>query len=122
MPQRCERKASKTEGIEDLLRRYPGVRAKVDSGCQGLARDFPGQVTGPPGKPAGETGQGTPHPVRWPAGRISAKPGRRSGSVSNTPSPNPSSRGLQRYIGRRGHFEETFRAIAGLVSGRCALR
>jgi hypothetical protein len=43
--------ALRTEGIEDLLRRYPEVQAEVDSGYQGLARDFPGQVSAPPKKP-----------------------------------------------------------------------
>ena len=43
--------ALRTEGIEDLFRQYPGVKAKVDTGYQGLARDFPGQVTAPPKKP-----------------------------------------------------------------------
>jgi hypothetical protein len=43
--------AVRTEGIEELLRRYPTVRAKVDSGYQGLARDFPDQVSAPPKKP-----------------------------------------------------------------------
>ena len=39
--------ALRTEGIEDQLRLHPNVRAKVDSGYQGLARDFPDQVTAP---------------------------------------------------------------------------
>jgi hypothetical protein len=43
--------AMRTEGIEDLLRQYPKVKAKVDSGHRGLARDFPDQVTAPPPKP-----------------------------------------------------------------------
>ncbi len=43
--------ALRSEGIEDLLRAYPQVRAEVDSGYQGLARDFPGQVSAPPKKP-----------------------------------------------------------------------
>ena len=43
--------ALRTEGIEDLLRRHPDVKARVDSGYQGLARDFPGHVTAPPKKP-----------------------------------------------------------------------
>jgi DDE superfamily endonuclease len=42
--------AVRTAGIEDLIRRHPGVTAEVDSGYQGLARDFPGQVTAPPKK------------------------------------------------------------------------
>jgi hypothetical protein len=43
--------ALRTEDIEDLLRKYPKVKAKVDSGYQGLARDFPDQVSAPPKKP-----------------------------------------------------------------------
>src|SRR6476646_5849547 len=43
--------ALRTEGIEDLLRAYPQVTADVDSGYQGLARDFPTQITAPPPKP-----------------------------------------------------------------------
>jgi hypothetical protein len=58
--------AVRTEGIEDLLRQYPDVQAEVDSGYQGLARDFPAQVSAPPKKPgknaaAGET-------ARWQQG------------------------------------------------------
>ena len=34
--------ALRTEGIEDLLRRHTDVKARVDSGYQGLSRDFPG--------------------------------------------------------------------------------
>jgi len=44
--------AMRTEGIEEYLRQYPSVTAEVDSGYQGLARDFPEQVTAPPKKPA----------------------------------------------------------------------
>jgi hypothetical protein len=43
--------ALRTEGIEDLIRRHPDVGAEVDAGYQGLARDFPGQVSAPPKKP-----------------------------------------------------------------------
>jgi hypothetical protein len=36
--------ALRTEGIEDLLRRYPSVQAEVDAAYQGLARTSrPGQ-------------------------------------------------------------------------------
>src|SRR5215470_12473870 len=35
--------ALRTEGIEELFRQYPKVNVKVDSGYQGLARDFPDQ-------------------------------------------------------------------------------
>jgi hypothetical protein len=43
--------ALRTESIEDLLRRHPDVQAEVDAGYQGLARDFPGQISAPPKKP-----------------------------------------------------------------------
>ncbi|MGH3621484.1 MAG: transposase family protein [Sciscionella sp.] len=43
--------ALRTEGTEDLLRRHPEVKALVDAGYQGLARDFPDQITAPPLKP-----------------------------------------------------------------------
>jgi len=51
--------ALRTEGIEDLLRRHPDVAAEVDTGYQGLARDFPDQVSAP--------AEETPH--RCPARR-----------------------------------------------------
>ncbi|MFI8438946.1 transposase family protein [Streptomyces sp. NPDC079020] len=44
--------ALRTEGIADQLRRHPGVKAEVDSGYQGLAKEFPSQVSAPPKKPA----------------------------------------------------------------------
>jgi hypothetical protein len=52
--------ALRTEGIEDLPGRHPGVTADVDSGYQGLARDFPGQITAPPRKPGKDA-----TPSRW---------------------------------------------------------
>ena len=80
--------ALRTEGIEDLLRAYPQVTADVDSGYQGLARDFPGQITAPPQKLGKDA---TPGQVteREAAGN-SSPPG---GSASSTPSPNPSNGG-----------------------------
>jgi hypothetical protein len=36
--------AVRTEGIADLFRQYPQVKAKVDAGYRGLAREFPDQV------------------------------------------------------------------------------
>lgn len=46
----------RTEGIEEQLRLHPNVRAEVDSGYQGLAREFPRQVSAPPKKPAKDAG------------------------------------------------------------------
>ena len=48
----------RTEGIEEQLRLHPNVRAEVDSGYTGLARDFPGQVSAPPKKPGQDAGPG----------------------------------------------------------------
>jgi hypothetical protein len=48
--------AVRTEGIEEQLRLPPGVRAEVDSGYTGLARDFPSQVSAPPKKPSADSG------------------------------------------------------------------
>ncbi|MFJ2590417.1 transposase family protein [Streptomyces sp. NPDC087538] len=74
------------EGIEDLLRQYPKVKAKVDSGYQGLARDFPDQVTAPPLKPK----KGAP-PDEVATWEQAPRPSSRSGSVLSTPLPSPSS-------------------------------
>ena len=43
--------AVRTEGIADLFTQFPRVKAKVDAGYRGLAKQFPGQVQAPPLKP-----------------------------------------------------------------------
>ncbi|MFJ6687039.1 transposase family protein [Streptomyces werraensis] len=43
--------ALKTEGICSLFEQYPQVKAKVDAGYRGLAKQFPDQVAAPPLKP-----------------------------------------------------------------------
>jgi len=110
--------ALRTEGIEELLRRYPTVRAKVDSGYQGLARDFPDQVSAPPKKPAKDA---------TATQRAEYNIARKAQSsqricVEHAIAEPKQWRPLQRYIGRREHFEDTMLAIAGLVSDRCAER
>ena len=110
--------ALRTEGIEDLLRQYPTVRVKVDSGYQGLARDFPDQVSAPPKKPAKDataTQQAEYNSTR------KAQSSQRI-CVEHAIAEPKQWRPLQRYIGRREHFEDTMLAIAGLVSDRCAER
>ena len=110
--------ALRTEGIEDLLRRHPDVTADVDSGYQGLARDFPGQITAPPKKPAR-----TPRPARspsWEAAR--QQQSSRRICIEHAIAEPKQWRTLQRYIGRREHFADTALAIAGLVSDRAAAR
>jgi hypothetical protein len=110
--------AVRTEGIEDLLHQYPTVRARVDSGYQGLARDFPDQVSAPPKKPpkdATETQRAEYNTAR------KAQSSQRI-CVEHAIAEPKQWRPLQRYIGRREHFEDTMLAIAGLVSDRCAER
>ena len=80
--------ALRTDGIEDLLRRHPGVQAEADAGYQGLARDFPGQVSAPPKKPRNDAPP--EETARWDRNATRSPP---SGSASSTPSPNPSTGG-----------------------------
>ena len=110
--------ALRSEGIEDLLRAYPEVTADVDSGYQGLARDFPGQITAPPKKPGKDA---TPSQA---AGREAARKQQSSRRicVEHAIAEPKQWRTLQRYTGRREYFEDTALAIAGLVSDRTAQR
>ncbi|MGW6262706.1 transposase family protein [Streptomyces sp. NPDC055085] len=48
--------APRTEGIAEQFRTRPTVKARADSGYQGLAKEFPGQASAPPKKPADEAG------------------------------------------------------------------
>ena len=113
--------AVRTEGIQDLLRCgscHPQVKAEVDSGYQGLARDFPDQISAPPPKPANHA------PSEQVAGYQQARKQQSSRRicVEHTIAEPKQWRSLRRYIGRREYFDETFQAIAGLVSDRTALR
>jgi DDE superfamily endonuclease/Helix-turn-helix of DDE superfamily endonuclease len=110
--------ALRTEGIEDLLRAHPDVQAEVDAGYQGLARDFPGQVSAPPKKP----GKDAPpeETARWEQQRHQQSS--RRICVEHALAEPKQWRPLQRYLGRREHFQETGLAIAGLVSDRAARR
>jgi hypothetical protein len=110
--------ALRTEGIEDLLRAHPDVRAEADSGYQGLARDFPGQVSAPPKKP----GKNAPpeDTAHWEQRRRQQSSQRIC--IEHAIAEPKQWRPLQRYLGRREHFQETAMAIAGLVSDRAAAR
>jgi hypothetical protein len=104
----------RTEGIEDLLRAHPDV----DTGYQGLARDFPGQVSAPPTKPRKDTA--AEETTRWEQHRHQQSSQRIC--VEHAIAEPKQWRPLQRYLGRREHFEQTALAIAGLVSNRAAAR
>ena len=111
--------ALRTEGIEDLLRSHPEVtrRGRLP-GYQGLARDFPARSAPRPRNPAR-----TPRPTdtaRWEAAR-NQQSSRRI-CVEHAIAEPKQWRPLQRYLGRRDHFEDTALAIAGLVSDRAAAR
>jgi hypothetical protein len=110
--------ALRTEGIEDLLRRCPDVTAEVDSGYQGLARDFPAQVSAPPKKPGKDTRPEVT--ARWEQQRHQQSC--RRICVEHAIAEPKQWRPLQRWTGRRDHFQETALAIAGLVSDRTATR
>jgi len=110
--------ALRTEGIEDLLRRHPSVTADVDSGYQGLARDFPGQITAPPKKPGKDA---TPSQVTEREAARKQQSSRRI-CIEHAIAEPRQWRTLQRYTGRREYFEDTALAIGGLISDRCANR
>ncbi|MGH3156004.1 MAG: transposase family protein [Streptosporangiaceae bacterium] len=110
--------ALRTEGIADLLQQFPQVKAKVDAGYRGLARQFPDQVQAPPLKPKKdappeETAAWDQQRHRQSSQRI---------CVEHANAEHKQWRALQRYLGRREHFDETYTAVAVLVSDRAAER
>ena len=110
--------AVRTEGIADLFRQYPQVKAKVDAGYRGLAKEFPDQVQAPPLKPKKdappeETAAWDELRHRQSSERI---------CVEHANAEHKQWRILQRYLGRREHFDESYAAVAGLVSDRAAER
>ncbi len=110
--------ALRTDGIEDLLRRHPDVQAEVDAGYQGLARDFPGQVSAPPKKPR----KHAPPEETASWDQLRHQQSSQRICVEHAIAEPKQWRALQRWIGRREYFQETALAIAGLVSDRAATR
>ena len=110
--------AVRTEGIEELLRAHPDVAAEADTGYQGLARDFPAQVSAPPKKPGKDASP--EDTARWEQQRHQQSSQRIC--IEHAIAEPKQWRPLQRYLGRREHFQETALAIAGLVSDRAAAR
>jgi DDE superfamily endonuclease len=110
--------ALKTEGIGDLLQRFPQVKALVDAGYRGLARQFPDQVTAPPLKPGKDAPPGDL--ASWQISRKAQSSQRIP--VEHANAEHKQWRTLQRYTGRREYYDETHLAIAGLVSDRAARR
>jgi DDE superfamily endonuclease/Helix-turn-helix of DDE superfamily endonuclease len=110
--------ALKTDGICDLLERFPTVKAKVDAGYRGLAKQFPDQVQAPPLKP--KDGASPEELAAWEQARKQQSSERIC--VEHANAEHKQWRSLQRYIGNRDHYDETHLAIAGLVSDRAAER
>jgi hypothetical protein len=110
--------AVRTEGIADLFRLFPQVRVKVDAGYRGLAREFPDQVQAPPLKPKKDA---APEEVTAYEAQRHKQSSERI-CVEHANAEHKQWRPLQRYLGRREDFDETFLAIAGLVSDRAAER
>jgi hypothetical protein len=110
--------AVRTQGIAGLFRQYPQVKAKVDAGYRGLAKEFPGQVQAPPLKPGKDA---TPEQTAQYEAQRHQQSSERI-CVEHANAEHKQWRTLQRYLGRREHFDETCTAIAGLVSDRAAER
>nr|WP_202469754.1 transposase family protein [Streptomyces sp. SID2888] len=110
--------AMRTEGIAEQFRLHPTVKAEVDDGYQGLANEFPRQVSAPPKKPKKDAPDGEKRAWRETRRRQSS----RRIVVEHANAEMRQWRPLQRYTGRREDYAETHRAIAGLVSDRAAQR
>jgi DDE superfamily endonuclease/Helix-turn-helix of DDE superfamily endonuclease len=110
--------AVRTEGIADLFTRHPQVRATVDAGYRGLAKEFPDQVQAPPLKPGKDA---TPEETAACEDQRHKQSSERI-CVEHANAEFKQWRPLQRFTGRRDDFEETFLAIGGLVSDRAAER
>jgi DDE superfamily endonuclease/Helix-turn-helix of DDE superfamily endonuclease len=110
--------AVRTEGIADLFEQFPDVKAKVDSGYRGLAKQFPDQVSAPPLKPKKDAPA-----EEWAA--YEEERHRQSSEricVEHANAEHKQWRPLQRYLGRREYYDQTHLAIASLVSDRNAER
>jgi hypothetical protein len=110
--------AVKTEGICALLDQHPSVRVGVDEGYRGLATAFPDQVLAPPRKPPKDA------PAQQVARHEQARTQQSSQRicVEHAIAEHKHWRSLQRWIGHREYYAETYLAVAGLVSDRAARR
>ncbi|WP_406729183.1 transposase family protein [Streptomyces sp. GD-15H] len=110
--------AVRTEGIADLFERFPQVKAHVDAGYRGLAKEFSDQVTAPPLKPKKDAT--LEEVAAWEAKRHQQSSERIC--VEHANAEHKQWRTLQRFLGRREYFDESYQAVAGLVSDRAAER
>lgn len=110
--------AVKTEGIADLLGQHPTVQVRVDEGYRGLATAFPDQVVAPPRKPPKDAD--TEQVARYQQTR--KRQSSRRICIEHAIAEHKHWRSLQRWIGRRDYYGQTYLAVAGLVSDRTARR
>ena len=110
--------AVRTEGIADLFTRYPQVKAKSMPGTGAWPRSSRTRFQAPPLKPKKDaTAEET---AAYETERHSQSSERIC--VEHANAEHKQWRSLQRYLGRREDFDETFLAIAGLISDRAAER
>ncbi|MFB7360336.1 transposase [Streptomyces gardneri] len=108
----------KTVGICDLFERYPAVRAEVDASYQALAKQFPDQVQAPALKPKKHA---PPLALAaWDAARRQQSSERIC--VEHANAEHKQWWTLERCLGRREYFDESYLAVASLVSDRTAKR
>lgn len=110
--------AVRTEGIEEQLRLRPSVKAEVDSGYTGLARDFPDQVSAPPKKPPTDAGPSEHNAYDHARRRQSQQ----RIMVEHANAEIKQWRCLQRWTGNRNDLPDVIAAIGALVSDRSATR
>jgi hypothetical protein len=110
--------AVNTEGVGDLLAQHSTVNVHVDAGYRGLATAFPDQLYAPPRKPTKDAP--AEQLVRYEQTR--RRQSSRRICVEHALAEHKQWRSLQRWIGRREHYSETYLAVAGLVSDRAACR
>ncbi|MEH0419382.1 transposase family protein [Streptomyces sp. B21-083] len=110
--------AVRTEGIAEQVRTRPSVKAKADSGYQGLAKEFPHQVTAPPKKPKEDACDGDKY--AWREARRRQTSARIC--VEHTNAELRQWAPMRRFTGDRETFPETQRVIASLISDRAAKR
>jgi hypothetical protein len=93
-------------------------RPRSTPGTGGLAKEFPDQVQAPPLKPKKNA---SPEETAACEALRHQQSSQRT-CVEHANAEHKQWRTLQRYLGRREHFDETYTAIAGLVSDRAAER
>src|SRR5260370_205562 len=117
-PRSPARAAWRRGGRADVSGRCPRVKRRGEGGYRGPAREFPDQAQAPPLKPKKDA---TPEE----SAACEAERHKQSSEricVEHANAEHKQWRTLQRYLGRREGFDETFLAVAGLVSDRAAER